>query len=295
MILFVPNRSFLCPDSSTKRQILKTLAENFDPYNFEGPVLNRARIYMHKLKLQKDLNWDTKLSKEAMTEWKTISKQVNSSPSLEVPRFVGLRTDSYKLIAFTDASKDIYGTTVFVQYERTNEVNFLLAKNRLVNRALEGKSIPALELLGISLGVETILEIRDELAGPSCLNPIKFTDLKVYSDSYVALSWINSYSVKLDKMNKHSVFTMNRLEKIHKLCEKYPVQFSFVDGICNPADCITRPMSHRLLKQSNYLTGPKFLTDQQLHISRADIIKFTVPKVSTNSHVVNPVEVLIST
>ena len=43
--------------ANTKRLVLKTIAMNFDPYNFNGPVLNRARLFMHRLQIDKSLGW----------------------------------------------------------------------------------------------------------------------------------------------------------------------------------------------------------------------------------------------
>ena len=33
--------------ASTKRLILKSIASNYDVFNFSGPLLNRARIFLH--------------------------------------------------------------------------------------------------------------------------------------------------------------------------------------------------------------------------------------------------------
>ena len=41
--------------ANTKRLILKSIASNFDPYNFKGPILNRARVFMHELQLNTSL------------------------------------------------------------------------------------------------------------------------------------------------------------------------------------------------------------------------------------------------
>ena len=81
---------------------------------------------------------------------------------------------------------------------------------------------------------------------------------------------------KLDKMKKINVFVSNRLHKIQKLCENDPIVFSFVDGFENPADFITRPISPKLLKKSNYISGPKFITDPSLLCSE-DLLTITVP------------------
>ncbi|XP_068224998.1 uncharacterized protein [Palaemon carinicauda] len=269
--------------ANTKRLILKSIASNFDPYNYNGPILNRARLFMHELQLNTSLGWDTELSIEQQREWRNIAKQVNMTPPIEVPRVVGERNGSYRLIAFTDSSKIIYGTTIFIQCIETKQVSFVLAKNRLVNKQLESKSIPSLEFQGIVLGTETLLDLSKDLAGPQCPKPIRIVESVLYTDSIVSLSWINSYVNKLDKMNKRSVFIMNRLDHIQRTCENNPVRFCFVSGILNPADCITRPMSYKQLLKTNYFTGPEFLRCERDELcSNADTFDIVVPNPNFN-------------
>ena len=264
--------------ANTKRTILKTIAAHFDVFGFTGPILNRARLFLHTLQCDKSLGWDTKLSEESIKEWKNISSQVNSSPNVQVKRFVGRRDGKFRLIAFTDSSKDIYGTVIFIQDLNNLEVSFVLAKNRLVNKQLSGKSIPSLEFQAISLGTDVLIDVYKELSGPTCVDPVQITELILFSDSMVSLAWINSYSHKLDKMNKHSVFIRNRLERLNKLCEIHPVTYKFVAGIDNPADLITRPVSYKLLMKSNYFTGPKFLKESlDSYASREDVYNIVVP------------------
>ena len=160
----------------------------------------------------------------------------------------------------------------------TGEVNFILAKNRIITKSPESKTMPALELQAIELGVSILHDLFFELSGPSCIKPIKITELKIYSDSLVALSWVHSYSIKLDKVSKHSVFVMNRLSNINKICNSCPITFSFVTGEENPVYCITRSLSYNQLLKAKYSTGPDFLTKtKESKISRDDILTFTVP------------------
>ena len=83
-----------------------------------------------------------------------------------------------------------------------------------------------------------------------------------FSDSQVALSWLNSYSNELSKMQKRSVFVLNRIQHVDKLCEKHPVHFAFVGGNENPADATTRCLSYKKLIQSNFYSGPSFLSEK---------------------------------
>lgn len=264
--------------ANTKRAILSTVASQFDLYNFNGPLLNRSRLFLHELQCNKTLDWDTVLDKDLQRQWQNIVKQANAAPVIKVPRFVGSRNDSYKLIAFSDSSKIIMGVVVYIQSMTTGKVSFVIAKNRIVSGQMSTKSIPSLELQGIALAVECLLDLYDELSGNNCVNPINIIDLQVYSDSLVALSWINSYSIKLDKLQKCSVFVKNRLLDIDRLCERHKVMFKFVSGEENPADCITRSMSYKQLVRSNYFTGPNVLFSQSsVELSMDNTLVFVVP------------------
>ena len=239
-------------NANTKRTLLKTIAAQFDIYGFNMPLLNRSRLFMHRLQCQKNLGWDQPLSQECIREWKNITKQANAAPPIRIDRYVGPRNGSYKLIAFTDASHTLYGVVVFLLHIDSGRLSFVQAKNRMVNSQLNRKSIPSLELNAIALGVETLVELQRDLAGSSCVKPINITELQVYTDSLCALHWLNASSCKLEKMQKHTVFVRNRIGNIHKLCERFPVKFCFVAGKSNPADNVTRCLSYKRLLQSTY-------------------------------------------
>ena len=87
------------------------------------------------------------------------------------------------------------------------------------------------------------------MSGDLSLSPINIDKIFVFSDSSVALNWINLYCNKNEKMNRKPTFVMNRLNNIVTLCDIMPVTFLFVSGEENPADCVTRCLPHRQLSQ----------------------------------------------
>jgi len=262
-------------EANTKRTILKSYAENFDILGYNCPIMNRAKLFVHSLQCNKSLGWETKISVSEQKEWRLICHQANSSPVAEIPRYVGDRQSKYRLVAFTDASKVLYGNVVYLQDLNTGSVSFLAAKNKVVGSTLAGKSIPTLELIALEFGVETLFDIREQLSGEKLLNPIVVSELQVYCDSMVALSWLDGITNKLDKsQNKLSVIVRNRLSKIIKLCEAMPVTFLYITGEENPADKVTRAISKKLLDKSKYYTGPDFLkADSTL----PNVCKVTIP------------------
>ena len=260
--------------AASKRQILKSIAENFDPEGYNLPVLNRARLFMHRLQLKSELGWDSILGSELLQEWRRISVQANGGESLKVPRYLGKMDHEFDLIAFTDSSKDLYGTVIYIYNRTENTVGFLRGKNKVINKQLKQKSIPTLEFLALSFGAEVLLEVYNELTGPDCVETININNLYVYTDSYVALNWLNNYN-HMQKLRNLSVFTMNRLAKIVNLCKKEPITFKFVAGFDNPSDFVTREISEKRLKATNYLRGPEFLTNPSL--CNGDMIEVQLP------------------
>ena len=236
--------------------------------------MNRARLFLHDLQVQPSLGWDEKLSPELLKTWRNIVNQVNNIPELKIPRCVGSRNDSYSLIACTDASKNLLGVVIYIMNDVTGEKHFLLSKYRLVDTKLQTKSVPCLELQAIVLGVETLMDLYEELSGESCLNPVKMTKFRLLTDSLVCLEWIRSANVTFGKTNKKPIFVQNRLHTISNLCTKHSIDFQFCAGSENPADVVTRCISYKQLVKTNYLTGP----DDETIFGLNDGFVVTVPR-----------------
>ena len=251
----------LDPTSNTKRKILSTLNAVYDLFNLYGPILNRAKIFLHRIQCDKSLEWDSVLKPELLSEWQLICKQVNATPVITVNRFVGSRAGRYNLVAFCDASSVSYGVVVYIVDIDTSSVSFLLAKNRIVNTKLTKKSIPSLECQAITLAAEILDDTYRELSHERNYLPVNICDLFVYSDSMVSLSWIKAFFVDHGKMQKRSTFVQNRLKRIGNLCHDKAMTFRYIEGKENPADCISRPFSYKQLQSTNYLSGPDFLKD----------------------------------
>ena len=249
--------------AKTKRSILSSLNSVYDLFGACLPLLNRAKLYLQKLQTQYDLDWDKELSKELCTEWQNICKQCNSAPKINVKRFVGCRQSSYTLVAFSDASATIYGTVIFIIENETKNVSFLLAKNKLVSTKLPKKTIPTLEFQGLVFASETLIDLYKELCTDKTVDPINVTNLYVYTDSMVCLSWLKGYFVSYDKMQKRSTFIMNRLRNIKELTTVHAITYRFTQGSENPGDCVTRPLSYSSLSKTSFWVGPKSLKDLQ--------------------------------
>ena len=101
-------------NANTKIKILSSLNSVYDLINVYGPMLNRAKLFFHKLQCNKDLHWDAEIGMNFQEEWVRICKQANSIPTLSLDRFVGSRESEYDLVAFCDASTVCYGTVIYI-------------------------------------------------------------------------------------------------------------------------------------------------------------------------------------
>lgn len=279
--------------ANTKRRILSSIASNFDIYNFNGPLLNRARLFMHDLQCRPELGWDTAVAETDRKTWRTICRQVNNSAEIALPRCVGRREDNYHLVAFTDSSKSMLGVVLYLYNIDNSEVNFVLSRNKIVGRNLEDKSIPSLEFQAILLGTETIYDTYFELTGEACVVPVNITKCELYTDSLVCLNWLNQHSKRIDKSPKKSIFVQNRLSKIDKLCAACPIEFKFCSGSSNPADCTTREISYKCLIKSNFLSGPEILFRDPEHQSMMNV-KIPNPVLSNKLDLDNEVNNVVS-
>ena len=268
--------------ADTKRSVLSSIAAVYDPLNLIGPCLNRAKIFLHECQCNKDYSWDSKLPDDRLKEWKLICKQFNKIPEVYIPRFVGNREDNYSLIAFSDASKLVYGTVVYLKNLRDSNISFVCAKNKLVNVKMNEKSIPSLELQALNLAVEVLLDVKTELTGENVVLPINIEQCYVFTDSMINLHWLKSYNYKFEKMEKHSVYVQNRLSNIMKLCVQSRIDFKFVSTDINPADCITRKVSYSQLKSSSYFAGPNFLKNASDYYSEFTVSLPNPTTVSNN-------------
>ena len=94
-------------------------------------------------------------------------------------------------------------------------ISFLTAKNRVVNSKLAKKSIPTLECQAVAYASEIVTAIYFELPSVKKVLPISIDNLYIYTDSMVTLAWLTSFFVSHEKMQKRSVYVMNRLQQGH--------------------------------------------------------------------------------
>lgn len=107
----------------TKRKVLSQIAKNYDPLGWLSPANVTAKIFMHKLWLDK-IGWDTPLPVIDKKYWLSWYSRLNSLSLIEIPRWCGYTDGAeYKLFGFADASKKAYSAVIYLRIRRDFEIN----------------------------------------------------------------------------------------------------------------------------------------------------------------------------
>ena len=254
-----PDKIILCETANTKRKILSTINSVYDTFNVHAPMMLRSRIFVQSLQLDKSLGWDTPISPEQQKQWTNISRQANNMPTITINRSVGKRDSKYDLICFTDASKNACGSVIYIKEHDTHKVSFFASHTKLLSEDLRKKSMPSLELLGIRLGLEALMEAYNSISGVDVLVPIQVNELFLYTDSNACLHWIESFAFKFSKLSNISTFQKNNLKKINDSCNVKSVTFRHTAGNVNTADLVTKPYGSKTIIKSRFYQGPEIV------------------------------------
>ena len=158
-----PQKIDLNVNANTKKEILSTLNAIYDIFNVYAPVLLRARVFMQKLQKDTKIPWDEPLTDSLLQEWRCIARQANLTPIFPLNRSVGERSGEFELAAYTDASRIACGSVIYIIDLSTNQKSFLTANSKLHSSNLQKKSIPSLELYGITQGLKSLIETKESL------------------------------------------------------------------------------------------------------------------------------------
>jgi hypothetical protein len=98
----------------TKRTVLSTIAQIFDPCGFLVPFIMMAKCFMQLL-WTKGLSWDSPLPSDLHSQWKSFCDEVQFSPQISIPRSLNLSsTSKVELHGFCDASELGYAAVTYL-------------------------------------------------------------------------------------------------------------------------------------------------------------------------------------
>lgn len=235
------------PTKITKRQILSSIAQVFDPLGLLSPVIITAKVILQQLWKLK-IGWDESIPMDLHTTWAVYRTQLTNLNNIKIPRHV-LGTNSILIQAhgFSDASETGYGACIYI---RCTDAfgnccsNLLCSKTRVA--PLKHTTIPRLELCAALLLAELMEKIKNSMN-------LTFESIFYWSDSTIVLSWIRTSPHLL------KVFVANRVSQINNLTD--PNVWRYINTTDNPADCLTRGMLPlRLINCELWFHGPNWLT-----------------------------------
>lgn len=246
--------------SFTKRTVLSTIAQMFDPLGLIAPVVVIAKIIMQKIWISK-MDWDDKLSEILLTEWTKFIKNISSLADLKISRclFLNNSISKIEIHGFSDASLKAYGCCLYIRTlykDKTVSCRLICAKTRVA--PVQTISLPRLELNACLLLAKLLKRIVSIFG-----NKIKISCINLWSDSQVALGWLRSHP------SRWSVFVSNRVAEIQNLTSNW--QWRYVASDDNPADHASRGIQPNEIKfNKTWWQGPAFLLNYNLNLKDFD-------------------------
>ncbi|XP_057659309.1 uncharacterized protein LOC130895778 [Diorhabda carinulata] len=194
-----------CSPKITKRQILSSTAQIFDPLELLSPVTITAKIILQELWKLK-ISWDESVPSDLHTTWSNYYSRLLNINSLKIPRQILLSNCITKqLHGFCDASQAAYGACIYIRCSDSLgncTSNLLCSKTRVA--PLKLITIPRLELCGSLLLAELVEKVTCDFQP---------NEITYWTDSSICIAWINSSPHIL------KTFVANRVSQIQNLAK----------------------------------------------------------------------------
>ena len=168
----------------TKRDVLQTSSQIFDPLGWVTPVTVRAKIMLQEI-WQTKLTWNEPLPKEIADTWLTTLPGLMKLSQFTIPRncFSVSDTSPFQLYAFADASTKAYGAVVYVCWNQ--ETSMVMPKSRVA--PIKKVTLPRLELMAAVMAIRLVQFIKSAIQ----LQPDDSSiQIHMWTDSQIVLHWI---------------------------------------------------------------------------------------------------------
>ncbi|XP_076660598.1 uncharacterized protein LOC143363956 [Halictus rubicundus] len=230
----------------TKRTILSSTAQLFDPLGLLGPVIVKAKMIMQDLWKAK-LDWDESVPQHIYSDWEDYKQQLSCLSQFKIPRkIIATAASEIQLHGFCDASEKAYGACIYIrsrQADGSTTVRLIASKSRVA--PLNSTTIPRLELCAAVLLSKLYVNVKRALS-------IQFNCTRLWTDSTIVLCWINTSS------NTLKTFVANRVSKIQAVTQSN--DWRHVPSQQNPADAISRGQNPiEFLNNELWIQGPSWL------------------------------------
>lgn len=246
----------------SKRAILSCVARIFDPIGLITPVVFKVKCLLQEIWKIK-IGWDDSLPENIIILWQNFLNGLPSLRFLQIPRHCNtIKLSNCILVGFSDASELGYAACVYlVTKEAHPKVTLLTSKSKVA--PLKTLSIPRLELLGAHLLSKLI-----KMTKASIETLIPITDIILFSDSTIVLSWIKAPPHTL------KTFVANRVIKI--LDQVEDAKWYHVASKENPADLASRGLyPPQIIDNELWFQGPPWLVQslQKWPLALPEVLK----------------------
>ncbi|XP_058128539.1 uncharacterized protein LOC131292818, partial [Anopheles ziemanni] len=234
------------PSPHSKRSILSSIAQLYDPLGLISPVIVQAKLIMQLLWLL-GLHWDDKVPDDLQRKWDIFCEQLAKLQNFTITRFAFIAGyHQAELHCFTDASEAAYGACIYIRSETSDgsvQVSLLTSKSKVA--PLKPVTIPRLELCAALLGARLYTKVKDAL-------DMQFSARHFWSDSTVVLQWLQAPA------RTWKTYVANRVAKIQDATQGS--RWRHVSGSDNPADIVSRGCSvDELISDQRWQNGPAWL------------------------------------
>lgn len=249
----------------TRRGILSTVAAIYDPLGFIAPYVLKGKGILQEM-CRQGMDWDDPLSEHLMPRWECWKGDLNNLKNMQISRCY-VPADFGDVVKreihhFSDASNTGYGQCSYFRLINKNKdvhCTFIMGKARVSPTKVT--TIPRLELTAAAVSVAVSNMLKEELLYDS-------VEEFFWTDSKVTLGYINN------EARRFHTFVANRVQKIRNTTT--PQQWFYVPTSENPADLASRGTTVNELLSSNWLTGPQFLWEKEIHLPSEETIELPV-------------------
>ena len=237
----------------TRRGIVSVVYSLYDPLGFIAPYVMKAKLILQMLS-RKKIGWDEPLEENENEQWTRWLDDLGKLKEVTVDRCFKpkefTQVQEIQLHLFSDASRQGYAAAAYFRLKDVAgrvHCSFVMGKARLA--PIREISIPRLELTAAVISVKLSHVIRDEL-------DLTVSKVIYWTDSTSVLKCINN------ETKRFHTFESNRLTIIRD--GSTPQQWRYVNREDNPADDGSKGLKlDVLIKNNRWLTGPKFLWEEE--------------------------------
>ena len=242
------------PDSVTKRSILSSVSQIYDPLGLLTPFTVKLKILLRRIwALEPKLGWDAQLPAEIIYDWIVMNKEIGELSDVYFRRSFRPERSSGSpvLIVFSDGSINAYGAVAYLRWEVDGEYvsRLVAAKSRIA--PLKTLDIVRIELCGAVLA-KRLREMLEKELKTKVEKVIHITDSEIVQ----AMVWKESYGF--------NTFTANRIGEIHQTTKSNEWYWIAGKAWLNVADLTTRGCSPSEIGiDSIWQNGPEFLKEDE--------------------------------